>query len=292
MLPYGRQNINQDDIDAVIDVLQSEFLTQGPMVPLFEEKITSYTKAHYAVAVNSATSALHIACLALGFNEGDWLWTSPITFVATANAGVYCGAKIDFIDIDPKTYNLSPHALEEKLIIAKKENRLPKIIIPVHLCGQSCDMESIFNLSQKYGFKIIEDASHAIGGKYKNKPVGNCTYSDVTIFSFHPVKIITTAEGGMAVTNNKSTSQKMRLLRSHGVTRDSELMLNNSEEAWYYQQVVLGYNYRMTDIQAALGCSQINRLDEFISKRHELKKRYDKSLNQVVKIPYQHPDTY
>ena len=293
MIPYGKQTISEEDIQAVVEVLKSDFLTQGPAVPGFEKMVADYCGAKHAVATNSATSALHIACLSLGLGPGDWLWTTPITFVASANCGLYCGAKVDFVDIDPKTYNLSPGALEQKLILAEKENRLPKVLIPVHLCGQSCDMQAIFALSKRFGFRIIEDASHAIGGKYKSEPIGNCRYSDITIFSFHPVKIITTAEGGMALTNNADLANQMQLLRSHGITRNSAEMTHDIDGAWYYQQIVLGYNYRMTDLQAALGASQMSRLDDFVSKRHVLASRYDEMLADLpVTTPWQHPDTY
>ena len=293
MIPYGKQDINQADIDSVIDVLQSDFLTQGPQVPLFEKTVSDYCGAEYGVAVNSATSALHIACMALNLGKDDYLWTSSNTFVASANCGLYCGAKIDFIDIDLKTYNLSIEELEEKLIQAKKDNKLPKIIIPVHFAGQSCDMRKIHSLSQEYGFKIIEDASHAIGGRYLDKPIGGCQYSDITVFSFHPVKIITTAEGGLATTNNKELLTRMQLYRSHGVTRDPKLITKEIEGSWYYQQVALGFNYRMTELQAALGVSQMGRLDEFVAIRHKLRKRYDLLLNgsQIIK-PYQDKESY
>ena len=293
MIPYGKQDINQVDIDSVVDVLQSDFLTQGPQVPLFEKKVSDYCGSKFGVAVNSATSALHVACLALGLGKGDWLWTSPNTFVASANCGLYCGAKIDFVDIDPRTYNLSAEKLEQKLIQAKKNDNLPKIVIPVHFAGQSCDMRKIHSLSQEYGFKIIEDASHAIGGKYLDQPIGGCQYSDIAVFSFHPVKIITTAEGGLATTNDKELSERMRLFRSHGVTRDPELMTKESSGSWYYQQVELGFNYRVTELQAALGVSQIERLDEFVTLRHKHQKRYNELLkNLPVITPYQDMDSY
>jgi UDP-4-amino-4,6-dideoxy-N-acetyl-beta-L-altrosamine transaminase len=293
MIPYGQQDINQADIDSVVDVLQSDFLTQGPQVPLFEKKVSDYCGSEFGVAVNSATSALHVACLALGLGKGDWLWTSPNTFVASANCGLYCGAKIDFVDIDPRTYNLSAEKLEQKLIQAKKNDNLPKIVIPVHFAGQSCDMRKIHSLSQEYGFKIIEDASHAIGGKYLDQPIGGCQYSDIAVFSFHPVKIITTAEGGLATTNDKELSERMRLFRSHGVTRDPELMTKESSGSWYYQQVELGFNYRVTELQAALGVSQIERLDEFVTLRHKHQKRYNELLkNLPVITPYQDMDSY
>lgn len=293
MIPYGKQDINKSDIDAVIDVLKSDFLTQGPKVPLFEQTVADYCCVDYAVAVNSATSALHIACLALGLGEGEWLWTSPNTFVASANCGLYCGAKVDFVDIDPSTYNMCPDALEAKLIQAKSQNRLPKVVIPVHFAGQSCDMKRIHHLGQEYGFKIIEDASHAIGGRYLDKPIGNCEYSDITVFSFHPVKIITTAEGGLATTRSAELAGKMNLYRSHGVTRDPKLMTKESDGGWYYQQVELGFNYRMTELQAALGVSQMQRLDDFVSKRHVLQQRYNDLLKDLpIILPFQFEDSY
>ena len=293
MIPYGKQDINQTDIDAVVNVLHSDFLTQGPKVPEFEQKVSRYCGAEYGVAVNSATSALHIACLALALGEEDWLWTSPNSFVASANCGLYCGAKVDFVDIDPQTYNLSVKELEKKLIWAKQRDKLPKIVIPVHFAGQSCNMKKIFALSKEYGFRIIEDASHAIGGKYLDKPIGGCQYSDITIFSFHPVKIITTAEGGLATTNSKDLAERMQLYRSHGITRDESLMTTRADGAWYYQQVDLGFNYRMTELQAALGVSQMNRLDEFIAKRHTLQERYDSLLDSLPIVkPYQDNDSY
>ena len=288
MIPYGRQDINKADIDAVVNVLNSDYLTQGPQVHLFEQIISNYCGSNYSVAVNSATSALHISCLALGLSKGDWLWTSPNSFVASANCGLYCGAKVDFVDIDTKTYNLSTEELEIKLIQARKNNKLPKIVIPVHFAGQSCNMKKIHALGQEYGFKIIEDASHAIGGKYLDEPIGGCQYSDITVFSFHPVKIITTAEGGLATTNDKELSERMQLFRSHGVTRDPELMTKEAEGSWYYQQVDLGFNYRMTELQAALGVSQTQRLNEFVARRHVLQKRYDSLLSGLPIIrPYQ-----
>jgi len=293
MIPYGRQDIDQADIDSVVDVLQSDFLTQGPQVPLFEKKVSDYCGSEFGVAVNSATSALHISCLALGLGRGDWLWTSPNSFVASANCGLYCGAKIDFVDIDSQTYNLSAEELEKKLIQAKQDGNLPKIVIPVHFAGQSCDMQKIHALSKEYGFKIIEDASHAIGGKYLGQPIGGCQYSDITVFSFHPVKIVTTAEGGLATTNNKALLERMQLFRSHGVTRNSELMGKLSEGGWHYQQVDLGFNYRMTELQAALGVSQMQRLDEFVTQRHILQERYDSLLSSLPIIkPHQNQDSY
>lgn len=293
MIPYGRQDITQADIDAVVGVLQSDFLTQGPMVPRFEQSVAQHVGAEHALAVNSATSALHIACLALGLGPSDLLWTSPITFVASANCGLYCGAQVDFVDIDPRTYNLCPQALERKLEQAEREGRLPKVLVPVHLCGQPCDMQAIHALAQRYGFKVIEDASHAIGGKYQGEFIGSCRYSDITVFSFHPVKIITTAEGGMALTNNAELANKMALLRSHGITRDPALMTHESDGPWYYQQVDLGFNYRMTELQAALGVSQMERLDEYVAHRHQLARRYDELLAELpITLPWQHPDSY
>jgi UDP-4-amino-4,6-dideoxy-N-acetyl-beta-L-altrosamine transaminase len=293
MIPYGKQDITQQDIDAVVEVLKSDFLTQGPKVPAFEKALCDYTGAQYAVAVNSATSALHIACLALGLGKGDWLWTSPITFVASANCGLYCGAQVDFVDIDAQTYNLCPVALEKKLVEAKALGKLPKVVVPVHLCGQSCDMQAIHKLSSEYGFYIIEDASHAIGGKYHDKPIGNCAYSDITVFSFHPVKIITTAEGGVATTNNPELAHKMQLLRSHGITRDEALMSKAPDGDWYYEQIDLGFNYRMTELQAALGISQINRLGDFVSRRHFLADNYYKKLqNLSLILPFQNTSTH
>lgn len=294
IIPYGRQDINQADIDAVIVVLRSEFLTQGPAVPAFEEAVSSYCGAQHAVAVNSATSALHIACLALGVGKGDMVWTTPITFVASANCALYCGATVDFVDIDPRTYNLSVECLAEKLALAEKSGTLPKVVIPVHLCGQPCDMAGIHALSQQYGFKIIEDAAHAIGGRYRDEPIGNCRYSDITVFSFHPVKIITSGEGGIAVTNDVSVAKHMRLLRSHGITSTAvEMHSRPPQEIWNYQQINLGFNYRMTDIQAALGLSQMQRLDEFVVKRHAIAKRYDQMLSSLpVLTPWQHADSY
>ena len=292
MIPYGKQDINQADIDAVIGVLKSDFLTQGPQVPLFEKTLANYCDVDYSIAVNSATSALHIACLALGLGKDDYLWTSPNTFVASANCALYCGAKVDFVDIDKKTYNLSADLLEEKLIQAKADNKLPKIVIPVHFAGQSCEMVKIHQLSQKYGFKIIEDASHAIGAKYLNKPVGGCQFSDITIFSFHPVKIITTAEGGLATTNNATLAKNMQLLRSHGITKDKKSMNKISEGDWYYQQIDLGFNYRMTELQAALGISQMRRLDGFVAKRQQLAQRYNDLLSHLsITLPYQNKQT-
>lgn len=293
MIPYGRQDITQADIDAVVEVLKSDFLTQGPKVPLFERTVATKVGARHALAVNSATSALHIACKALGLGPGDWLWTTPVTFVASANCGLYCGARVDFVDIDERTYNISPKALEKKLIAAEREGKLPKVLVAVHLCGQSCDMEAIQALAQRFGFRIIEDASHAIGGKYKGQYIGSGRYSDITVFSFHPVKIITTAEGGMALTNDDHLAEKMNLYRSHGITRDPSLMTHDADGPWYYQQLELGFNYRMTELQAALGISQMGRLDDFVARRHQLARRYDDALRDLpVVTPWQHPDSY
>ncbi|TMP05568.1 UDP-4-amino-4,6-dideoxy-N-acetyl-beta-L-altrosamine transaminase [Pseudoalteromonas sp. S3178] len=293
MIPYGKQDITQADIDSVVSVLKSSFLTQGPQVPAFENALMKATGADHALAVNSATSALHIACLALELGEGDILWTTPITFVASANCGLYCGASVDFVDIDPATYNLCPKALEQKLVHAKKEGVLPKVVVAVHLCGQPCDMKAIHALSIQYGFKIIEDASHAIGGRYLEQPIGSSEYSDITVFSFHPVKIVTTAEGGAALTNSKALADKMALYRSHGITRDEALMENASHGGWYYEQIDLGFNYRMTELQAALGVSQMSRLSEFVSARHQLAARYyEKLAGLPITLPYQLANTY
>lgn len=293
MIPYGRQDINEEDIQAVVEVLRSNWLTQGPAVERFEQGVAQYCGAQYAVAVSSATAALHIACLALRVEQGDWVWTSPITFVASANCALYCGAQVDFVDIDPRTYNLSVAHLAEKLAHAEKIGRLPKVVIPVHLCGQPCDMAGIYALSQRYGFKIIEDASHAIGGKYQDEFIGNGRYSDITVFSFHPVKVITTGEGGMALTNDAQLAKRMQRLRSHGITRDVAEMTHSPDGPWYYQQIELGFNYRITDLQAALGLSQLQRLDEFVARRHAIARKYDELLaDQPVTTPWQHPDSY
>ena len=281
MIPYGKQNISQADIDAVIETLNSDWLTQGPRVDAFEQAICDYSGSSHAVAVNSATSALHIACLALDLGKGDSLWTSPNTFVASANCGLYCGASVDFVDIDPVTYNMSVSALEKKLVAARLNNTLPKIVIPVHFSGQSCDMKAIALLAEEYGFHVIEDASHAVGGRYNDKPVGCCEYSDITIFSFHPVKIVTTGEGGVATTNNKELAEHMRRLRSHGITRDESLFTLPAEGDWSYQQIDLGFNYRITDLQCALGISQMRRLDEFVARRHQLADNYDLLLEDL-----------
>ncbi|PWR25734.1 UDP-4-amino-4,6-dideoxy-N-acetyl-beta-L-altrosamine transaminase [Zavarzinia aquatilis] len=291
MIPYGRQDITQADIDAVGAVLRSDFLTQGPMVPRFEAAVADRCGAPHAIAVNSATSALHVACLALGLGPGDILWTTPVTFVASANCALYCGAEVDFVDIDPATYNLCPRALEAKLIEAKVAGRLPKVVVPVHLAGQSPDMAAIHDLATRFGFRVIEDASHAIGATYLGAAVGDCRYSDITVFSFHPVKIITTGEGGMALTRDPALAARMDLLRSHGITRDPALMSHAPDGPWYYQQVDLGYNYRMTDIQAALGLSQMTRLGDYVARRRLLARRYDRLLAGLpLRVPFQHGD--
>ncbi|KAF7774113.1 hypothetical protein PCIT_a0508 [Pseudoalteromonas citrea] len=285
MIPYGKQDIDQKDIEAVIDVLKSDWLTQGPKVPEFEQSIINYARCKHAVAVNSATSALHVACLSLGVTDGDLVWTSPISFVASSNCALYCGATIDFVDINLSTGNMCTLELEKKLIVAKENKQLPKVVIPVHLAGQSCDMQRIYALSLEYGFAIIEDASHAIGAKYQNEPVGSCQYSDICVFSFHPVKIITSAEGGMATTNDPILARKMQLLRSHGVTSVDTEMTEPSQGPWYYQQVSLGFNYRMTDIHAALGLSQLQKVDTFIAKRNQLASLYNDLLNDTLIAP-------
>ncbi|MEZ9236139.1 UDP-4-amino-4,6-dideoxy-N-acetyl-beta-L-altrosamine transaminase [Shewanella sp. 10N.286.52.A9] len=285
MIPYGHQNINQDDIDSVVNVLRSDYLTQGPQVPLFERNIASLTNAKFAVASSSASAMLHVACLALGVTTGDRVWTSPITFVASANCALHCGAQIDFVDIDFNTANMCTKALASKLKIAKENGTLPKVIIPVHMAGHSCDMETIAVLAKKYGVKIIEDAAHGIGGQYKENKIGSCRYSDITIFSFHPVKIITSAEGGVATTNDVELANKMGLFRSHGITKDTELLSRPNEGDWYYEQQLLGLNYRMTDLHASLGNSQLNRINEFIESRHKLVRRYQSLLaNSDIRI--------
>ena len=274
MIPYGKQDIRQADVDAVIEVLRSDFLTQGPTVERFELALSNYTGAKHTIAVNSATSALHLACLALEVSPGDLVWTSPITFVASANCALYCGADIDFVDIEMHSNNMSIIALRQKLQQAKELGRLPKVVIPVHMGGLSCDMKSIFELSLEYGFKIIEDASHAVGGSLAGNKIGSCAFSDISVFSLHPVKIITTVAGGAALTNDVNLGRKLALLRSHGITRDADEMAHGSEGGWYYEQISLGYNYRMTDLQAALGCSQLTRIDEFVAKRNKLASEY------------------
>jgi UDP-4-amino-4,6-dideoxy-N-acetyl-beta-L-altrosamine transaminase len=294
MIPYAKQDINTDDIQAILDVLRSDYLTQGPTVPLFEKSIARYCGVNYAVAVNSATSALHIACLALGVGKGDIVWTSPITFVASANCALYCGADIDFVDIDPETYNMSIDCLSRKLEQAEKLGKLPKVVIPVHFCGQPCEMEKIHLLSLKYGFKTIEDASHAIGARYKDKPTGNCEFSDITVFSFHPVKIITTGEGGMAVTKDEMLAKKLLLARSHGITNNPfDMQTQPSNEIWNYQQIHLGFNYRMTEILAALGISQMKRIDNFVARRHALVAKYNSELLDLpIQLSKQLLDSY
>lgn len=293
MIPYGRQDITESDVAAIVGVLRSDFLTQGPCVPQFENQVAAYCGARHGVAANSATSALHMACLALGVGPGDVVWTSPITFVASANCARYCGADVDFVDIDPVSYNISVPALATKLAAAELKGRLPKVVIPVHLCGQSCDMEAIQALSQRYGFRVIEDASHAIGGRYRGEPVGSCRFSDITVFSFHPVKIITTAEGGLATTNQPELAQRMALLRSHGITRNPSEMQGLSDGSWYYQQIDLGFNYRMTELQAALGISQLDRVDAYVARRHTLAARYDRLLaGYPVVLPTQLEQSY
>ena len=294
MIPYGRQEITDEDIAEVEKILRSDFLTQGPTVPKFEKGVADYCGASHAIAVNSATSALHIACLALDLGPGDLLWTSPNTFVASANCGRYCGADVDFVDIDPKTYNMSIDALSEKLIQAEKTGKLPKVVVPVHFAGQPCDMLAIHNLSKQYGFKILEDASHAIGASYNNIKIGSCKHSDITVFSFHPVKIITTAEGGMALTNNKEIADKLFRLRTHGITNDKTKMEERPKiEIWNYQQIDLGYNYRMNDIQAALGLNQLKRLDKFVKHRHEIANYYNVKLKSLqLTTPWQSPNVY
>jgi UDP-4-amino-4,6-dideoxy-N-acetyl-beta-L-altrosamine transaminase len=293
MIPYGRQSISEEDIQAVVQVLQSVWLTQGPAVEHFEQTVAARCSAQHAVAVNSATSALHIACLAAGLGPGDTLWTSPNTFVASANCALYCGAEVDFVDIDPVSYNMSVERLQEKLERAERQGKLPKVVVPVHFAGQCCDMRGIAHLAERYGFRVIEDASHGIGGRYLDEPLGNCRYSDMTVFSFHPVKIITTGEGGMVLTNSAELRERLVRLRSHGITSDPARMAETPHGPWYYEQITLGFNYRMTDIQAALGVSQLTRLDQFVARRHYLAKRYDQALNDLpLTLPRQHPDTF
>lgn len=294
MIPYGKQQIDQDDIAAVTAVLQSTWLTQGPQVPAFEQAVTAICNAKFAVAVNSATSALHIACLALDVSPGDVVWTSPNSFVASANCALYCGASVDFVDIELATGNLCTTALEAKLLLASQQNKLPKVLIPVHFAGQPCDMAKIYQLSQQYGFRIIEDASHAIGARYQDLPVGNCQYSDICVFSFHPVKIITSGEGGMATTNDPKLARKMQMLRSHGITAEQQEFTEESHGPWYYQQQMLGFNYRMTDLQAALALSQLTKLPRFIAERHQLAKWYDNAFagNPQITPLQQQANTY
>jgi UDP-4-amino-4,6-dideoxy-N-acetyl-beta-L-altrosamine transaminase len=294
VIPYGRQEITQEDIDSVVDVLESDFLTQGPRVPAFEDSIKEHCGVAHALAVSNATAALHVACLALDVGPGDEVWTSPITFVASANCALYCGARVDFVDIDPQTYNLSVESLEEKLKHRKESGGpLPSVVIPVHLAGQACDMAAIRLLADEYGFKVIEDASHAIGGRYRDEPIGNCHYSDITVFSFHPVKIVTSGEGGIATTESTVLAGRMGLFRDHGVTRDPAKLTRQSDGGWYYEQIELGYNYRMTDLQAALGCSQMQRLDAIVSKRQQVAQRYDAELAALpLTLPVVHDGNY
>lgn len=290
-IPYGRQQISEDDIAAVVAVLRSDFLTQGPAVPAFEQAVARTCDVPHGVAMSSATAALHVACLALGVRPGDRVWTSPVTFVASANCALYCGAEVDFVDVDPSTGNMCVGLLEGKLELARRSNTLPKVVVPVHLCGRSCDMKSIGELSRRYGFSVIEDASHAVGAQYGNMPVGSSNYSDITIFSFHPVKIITTGEGGMALTRDAHLARRMERLRSHGITRDPAEMTQLSDGPWYYQQVELGFNYRMTDLQAALGLSQLAQLAKFVDRRHVLSERYGKLLKALpLDIPPEEPE--
>jgi UDP-4-amino-4,6-dideoxy-N-acetyl-beta-L-altrosamine transaminase len=289
-IPYGRQDVAADDIEAVVAVLRSDWLTQGPTVPRFEAALAAYCGARHAVAVSSATAALHVACRALGLGPGDWLWTSPNTFVASANCALYCGAEVDFVDIDPRTYNMSVDALAEKLEAAEPDGRLPKIVVPVHFGGQSCDMARISALAERYGFRVIEDAAHAVGGKYLGAPVGNCRYSDITVFSFHPVKLITTGEGGAALTNDPELAERMARLRSHGITQDPRRMQGEPDGPWSYEEIELGWNYRMTDIAAALGLSQLRRLDEYVERRTALAARYHRLLaNSGLALPWTDP---
>ena len=293
MIPYGRQDISKEDIESVLKVLKSDLITQGPVTPKFEEAVNNFCGSKVSFAYNSATSALHAACYSLGVKKGDYVWTSANTFVASANCALYCGAKVDFVDIDSKTYNISIQSLEDKLILAKKEGKLPKVLIPVHFSGQSCDMKKIHNLSKIYKFKVIEDASHAIGGKYLSKNIGKCEFSDIAIFSFHPVKIITTGEGGLATTNDKNLADKLNLFRTHGITKRREKFSTETEGPWFYEQQLLGFNYRMTDIHAALGLSQIKRLKSMIKKRHEIAEIYNKKLSNLpIQLPLQNPETF
>lgn len=290
MIPYGRQDITEDDIAAVRAVLTSDFLTQGPQVPAFEASVADAVGAAHGVAANSATSALHVACMALGLGQGDWLWTVPNTFVASANVGIYCGAQVDFVDIDPESFNMCPDALEAKLVQADRDGRLPKVLIPVHLTGQSADMERIGALAKQYGIRVIEDASHAVGASFAGEPVGTCRHSDIAVFSFHPVKIVTTAEGGVAVTQDAELAARMRRATSHGITRDPDLMTRASDGPWYYQQIELGYNYRMTELQAALGISQMTRLKDYVARRTDHAHAYDAALADLpLDLPWQDP---
>jgi UDP-4-amino-4,6-dideoxy-N-acetyl-beta-L-altrosamine transaminase len=292
VIPYGRQHIAEEEIRAVVEVLKSDRLTQGPVIEEFERSVAAYCGAKSAVAVSNGTAALHLACLAAGLGPGDLLWTSPNTFVASANCGLYCGARVDFVDINLRTYNIDVTALAEKLETAARREKLPKVVIPVHFAGQSCEMAAIRELADKYRFTIIEDACHALGGRYRGTKVGSCVFSEMTVFSFHPVKIITTGEGGMILTNRKNLYEKLLRLRTHGITRDPALMEGETHGPWYYQQIELGFNYRMTDIQAALGLAQLRKVEKFVERRHYLAERYNEKLNDLpVTIPYQHPET-
>lgn len=293
MIPYGRQHISADDEAAVLAALRSDWITQGPAIPRFEQALAARVGAAHGVAVCNATAGLHIACLALDLGPGDRLWTSPNTFVASANCGLYCGATVDFVDIDPQTYNMSVPALAAKLEAAAAGGTLPKVVVPVHFAGQSCDMQAIHALAQRYGFRTIEDASHAVGGSYLGQPVGNGRFSDLTVFSFHPVKIITTAEGGMVMTNDAAMAARLERLRSHGITRDAALMEGDPEGPWVYEQVELGLNYRLTDLQAALGHSQLSQLDSSVARRHAIAQRYDAELAALpLTTPFQSPDAH
>ena len=292
MIPYGRQSISPADLAAVAAVLESDWLTQGPTVALFEKALANYCGATAAVAVSSGTAALHLACRAVDLGPGDRLWTSPITFVASANCGLFCGAEVDFVDIDPQTCNLCPDALAAKLEQAEAGGRLPKVLVAVHYAGQSCDMVRIRALADHYGFRVIEDACHALGGSYRGLPVGSCRHADLAVFSFHPVKLITTGEGGMVLANDPELARRLRGLRSHGMTKDPVLLSEPDPGGWYYEALELGYNYRLTDIQAALGLSQLDRLDRFVARRRELAARYDRLLEGLaLTTPWQHPDS-
>lgn len=292
MIPYGHQTISEEDIEAVVEVLRSDWLTQGPTLERFEQTVAAYCDAAAGVAVSHGTAALHLACRALKLGPGDRVWTSPNTFVASANAALYCGCEVDFVDIDPRTYNLSIEALETKLQQAETQGRLPTALIAVHFAGQSCDMAEIWRLSRQYGFHVIEDACHAIGGRYLGELIGCCRYSDMTVFSFHPVKLITTGEGGMVLTNDAALYKRLQLLRNHGISREEPELSVRDEGGWYYEQIELGYNYRLTDMQAALGLAQLQRLDSFVDRRRELVQRYDAALARLpLVLPWQSPDT-
>ncbi len=277
-IPYGRQTIQASDIEAVMQVLKSDWITQGPAIEHFEQKLAKRFESPHALAVCNATAALHLAYLAAGLGPGKKLWTSPNTFLATANAARFCGADVDFVDIDPKSWNLSVEQLVLRLSQAEKTGQLPDVLAPVHFGGNPCEMEAIAGLARKYNFQVVEDASHAVGARYQNHPIGSSHYSDFTVFSFHPVKIITTGEGGAILTHNTAAYERMARLRSHGMTRNPKLMQQEGEGGWYYEQLELGFNYRITDIQAALGESQLERLDSFIQQRQVLAKRYSELL--------------